>query len=124
MESPPSEKHPWPTATLKSRSLADTRPPHVSLHFRDLTLPVSLEAAQTLVAASAIASCISGLPHATSKSSYEEKQKFLARVEWLPVTSRSYVTHSLTHSQTDNVYSIDIYHIIDLRKVGISTITV
>ena len=64
--------------------------------------PVSLEAAQTLVAASAIASCISGLPHATSKSSYEEKQKFLARVEWLPVTSRSYVTHSLTHSQTDN----------------------
>ena len=58
-------------------------------------LPVSLGAAQTLVAASAIASCISGLPHATSKSSYEE---FLARVEWLPVTSRSYVTHS----QTDN----------------------
>ena len=61
-------------------------------------LPVSLGAAQTLVAASAIASCISELPHATSKSSYEEKQKFLARVEWLPVTSRSYVTHS----QTDN----------------------
>ena len=40
MESPPSEKHPWPTATLKSRSLADTKPPHLSLHFRDLILQV------------------------------------------------------------------------------------
>ena len=51
----------------------------------------------TLVAASAIASCVSGLPHATYKSSdEEEKENFLARVLWLPVTSRSYVTHSLT----------------------------
>ena len=63
MESLPSEKHPWPTATLKSRSLADNSAP----------LPVSLEAAQTLVAASAIASFVSGLPLAKSKSSYEEK---------------------------------------------------
>ena len=68
---------------------SNSAPPHVSL-----------EAAQTLVAASAIASCVSGLPHVTSKSSDEEKQKFLARVEWLPVTSRSYVTHSLTHRWT------------------------
>ena len=60
MESLPSEKHPWPTAT---RSLADNSAP----------LPVSLEAAQTLVAASAIASFVSGLPLAKSKSSYEEK---------------------------------------------------
>ena len=42
-------------------------------------------------------SCVSWLLHVTSKSSNEEKEKFqLARVEWLPVTSRSYVTHSLT----------------------------
>ena len=67
---------------------SNSAPPHVSL-----------EAAQTLVAASAIASCVSGLPHVTSKSSDEEKQKFLARVKWLPVTSRSYVTHSLTDGQ-------------------------
>ena len=34
-----------------------------------------------LVAASAIASCVSGLPHVTSKSSgEEEKENFLARV--------------------------------------------
>ena len=32
------------------------------------SLPVSLEVAQTLVAVSAIASCISGPPHATSKT--------------------------------------------------------
>ena len=63
------------------------------------SLSVSLEAALALVAVSAIAICISGLTHATSKSSHEEKQKFLARVEWLPVTSRSYVTHSLTDGQ-------------------------
>ena len=31
-----------------------------------------------------------------SKSSDEEKEKFLAWVEWLPVTSRTHVTHSLT----------------------------
>ena len=75
-------------AALKPTFLrSNSAPPHVSL-----------EAAQTLVAASAIASCVSGLPHVKSKSSDEEKQKFLARVEWLPVTSRSYVTHS----QSDN----------------------
>ena len=40
-----------------------------------------------------------------SKSSDEEKEKFLAWVEKLPVTSRSYVTHSLTDGQLYN----DIY---------------
>ena len=38
LESPPSEKHPWTTATLTSRSFAVTRLPHVSLH-PDLILP-------------------------------------------------------------------------------------
>ena len=37
IESPLSEKHPWTTATLKSRSFAVTRPQHVSLLF-DLIL--------------------------------------------------------------------------------------
>ena len=38
IESPPSVKHPWTTATLECRSFAITRPPHVSLLF-DLILP-------------------------------------------------------------------------------------
>ena len=46
--------------------------------------------------ASAIASCVSGLPHVSSKSSDEEKEMFLARVEWLPVTSRSHGQMSQT----------------------------
>ena len=65
IESPPSVKHPWTTATLESRSFAITRPPHVSLLLKRLTL----------VAASAIASCVSELLHVTSKSSDEEKEK-------------------------------------------------
>ena len=102
IESPPSVKHPWTTATLESRSFAITRPPHVSLLFdTDLILPRRpFKAAYFTVAASAIASCVSELLHVTSKSSDEEKEKFLARVEWLsPVTSRTHVTHSLTHGQ-------------------------
>ena len=74
------------------------RPMHVSLHF-DLILPRRPFQVATLVAACTIASCVSGLPYVTSKSSDEEKQKFLTRVEWLPMTSRSYVTHALTHRQ-------------------------
>ena len=104
MESPPSEKHPIMANSDSQISLACR---HQAAALKptfprsNSALPhVSLEAAQTLVAASAIASCVSGLPHVTSKSSDEEKQKFLARVEWLPVTSRSYVTHSLTHRWT------------------------
>ena len=31
-------------------------------------------------------SCVSGLPLVSSKSSDEEREVFLARVEWLPVT--------------------------------------
>ena len=89
IESPPSVKHPWATATLESRSFAIIRPPHVSLLF-DLILPAALLKRLTLVAASAIASCVSGLLHVTSKSSDEEKEKCLARVEWLPVTSRTH----------------------------------
>ena len=50
----------------------------------------------TLVSASTIASCVSGLPHVTSKFGDEEKENFLALVEWLPVTSRSH-THTRTH---------------------------
>ena len=38
IESPPSGKHPWTTATLESHSFAITRPPYVSLLF-DLILP-------------------------------------------------------------------------------------
>ena len=80
MESLPSEKHPWTTATLKSHSFAVTRPPHVSLSF-DLTSAQPPVSSGTLVAASAIVSCVSGLPHVTSKSSDgEEKENFLARV--------------------------------------------
>ena len=41
-----------------------------------------------------------------SKSSDEEKEKFLARVEWLPVTSRLYVTHE---SQTDDSKIRDVH---------------
>ena len=53
--------------------------------------------------ASAIANCVSGLPHVSSKSSDKEKEVFLARVEWLPVTSRS-------HGRTDKCkISIMIY---------------
>ena len=62
--------------------------------------PAALLKRLTLVAASAIASCVSELLHVTSKSSDEEKENFLAQVEWLPVTSRTHVTHSLTHSLT------------------------
>ena len=50
----------------------------------------------TLVSASNIASCVSGLHHVMSKFSDEEKENFLALVEWLPVTSRSH-THTHTH---------------------------
>ena len=95
IELPPSVKHPWTTATLESRSFAITKPPHVSLLF-DLILPRRPFKQLTLVAASAIASCVSELLHVTSKSSDEEKENFLARVEWLPVTSRTHVTHSRT----------------------------
>ena len=95
IESPLSGKHPWTTATLEYRSFAITRPPHVSLLF-DLILPRRPFKRLTLVAASAIASCVSELLHVTSKSSDEEKENFLARVEWLPVTFRTHVTHSLT----------------------------
>ena len=115
MESPLAEEHPWTTATLKSGSFAVTRPPHVSLHF-DLILPHRPFQAASLVAASAIASCVSGLPHVTSKSSDEEKQKFLARVEWLPVTSRLYVTHALTHRRT----TVRLVHRLQLSRIGIS----
>ena len=41
--------------------------------------------------------CVSGLPHVSSKSSDEEKEVFLARVEWLPVTSRSHGSHRPTY---------------------------
>ena len=40
--------------------------------------------------ASAIASCVSALLHISSKSSDQEKEMFLARVEWLTVTFRSH----------------------------------
>ena len=73
MEFAPSEKHPWTTAT---RSFAVTWPPHVSLP--SARRPFQ---AATLVAANAIGSCVSGLPHITSKSSdEEEKENYLARV--------------------------------------------
>ena len=85
IESPLSGKHPWTTATVESRSFAITKPPHVSLLF-DLILSSALFKRLTLVAASVIDSCVSWLLHVTSKSSEEEKEKFLARVEWLPVT--------------------------------------
>ena len=97
MESPPSEKHPWTTATLKSHSfaIAARKPTFLS---NSVQPPIS---SGTLVAN---ASCVSGLPHVMSKSSdEEEKENFLAQVEWLPVTSRSYATQSLTHSLTHSL---------------------
>ena len=44
-------------------------------------------------------SCVSGLPLVSSKSSDEEREVFLARVEWLPVTFRS---HTVTDGQMYN----------------------
>ena len=48
--------------------------------------------------ASAIAGCASGLqmPDVTSQSSNAIERNVLAQVEWLPVTSHSHITHSLT----------------------------
>ena len=69
------------------------RPPHVSLLF-DLILPLLKRL--TLVGASTIASCVSELVDITSKSSGEENEMFLARIEWLPVTSRSHTGTSRT----------------------------
>ena len=52
-----------------------------------------------LSGAGAIAGCVSGLFGVASNSSDPEKEKFfLARVEWLPVTSHS---HARTHGQTN-----------------------
>ena len=92
IESPLSEKHQWTTATIKSSLFAlPGRSTEVSLLF-DLILPrppfqtayVSLR----LVPLPAVSAC--GLPHVSSKSSYEEKEMFLAWVEsGLPVTSHS-----------------------------------
>ena len=62
--------------------------------FRSNSVPPPFFKCLTLVCASAIASCVNGLPLVTSKSSDEEKENFLAWVEWLPVTSQ-------THGQTD-----------------------
>ena len=48
----------------------------------DLFLPrYPFKAAYLIVAASTIASCVSELVHVTSKSSDEEKEKLLARIE-------------------------------------------
>ena len=49
--------------------------------FRSNSVRAALLKRLTLVAASAIASCVSELLHVTSKSSDEEKKKFLARVK-------------------------------------------
>ena len=103
IESPLSEKHPWTTATLETRSFAVTRPPHVSLVF-DLILPRRhFQAAYS----SAITKCVSELLLVLFKSSDEEIEMFLARVKWLPVTSRS---HMVTDGQTDKHISIMIGH--------------
>ena len=75
IESPPSGKHPWRTATLESRSFAITRPPHVSLLF-DLILPAALFKQLTLVYAGIIASCVSGLPHAIYRPSPAKRKCF------------------------------------------------
>ena len=71
MELPPSEKHP-----LVCRHQAAACKP--TFQFNSAHRPFQ---AAALVAANAIASCVSGLPHITSKSSdEEEKENFLARV--------------------------------------------
>ena len=79
--------------TLESSSFTVTGLPHVSVLF-DLILPAALFKRVTLV--SAITCCVSRLPRVSSKSSDEEKEIFLARVESLPVTSRSHVTDGQT----------------------------
>ena len=85
IELPLPEKHP---ATLESSSFAVTRPQHVSLLF-DLILPHRPFHSAYFT--------VSEVSHVSSKSSDEEKEMLLARVEWLPVTSHS---HGQT-SQTD-----------------------
>ena len=93
IESPPSEWHPWTTATLESRSFAVIGPPQLSLLFPYNSGPPRFQGGLLQFAASAIASCVNGLPLVTSKSSDEERENCLAPVE---CTSRD-----LPLSQTD-----------------------
>ena len=62
--------------------------------FRSNSAPLPFSSSLLQFVASAIGSCVRGLPGGTSKSSDAEKGKCLTRVEWLPVTSRS---HRLTN---------------------------
>ena len=86
----PSGKHPWTTATLKSRLFAITRPPHVSLLFNLILTRRHFQAAYfslRLVPSPAVSvDCLIYRPSPAMK----RKKCSLARVEWLPVTFRSH----------------------------------
>ena len=100
IESPLSDRYPCTTAPLESRSFDVTLAAACKPTFRSNSAPPPSSSGLLWFATSAIASCVSGLPHVTSQSSEEEKKNFLAWVEWLPVTSRSHVTDMQTHSLT------------------------
>ena len=84
IESPISEKHLWTTATLESILFAVTRPQHISLLF-DLILPSHpFQAAYSnLRLAPLPALSVDCLMYHPSPYSDQEKEMFLARVEWL-----------------------------------------
>ena len=116
IESPPSGKHPWTTATATVESCI-TKPPHVSLLF-DLILPHRpfKVAYFSLRLVSLLAVSVGCYVHVTSKSSDEEKEKFLARIEWLPVTSRSYVILSQTDNCNINIFIGMCMHVLITDK--------
>ena len=96
IELPLSEKHLWTTATLESSSFTVTGPPHISVLFNLILPRRHFQAAYfslRLVPLPAVSvHCLMYRPSPAMK----RKKFFLARVERLPVTSRSHVTDRLT----------------------------
>ena len=100
-ESPPSVKQSWTTSNPERCSFVAFEPPKVSLPV-DLHYLPHASNAPSLVSRLTLRLSMS-VDNRTSNqtSALKRKKMFLARVEWLPVTSRSHRQTSLTHSLTD-----------------------
>ena len=100
-ESPPSVKQSRTTSNPERCSFVAFEPPKVSLPV-DLHFLPHASNAPSLVSRLTLRLSMS-VDNRTSNqtSALKRKKMFLARVEWLPVTSRSHRQTSLTHSQTN-----------------------
>ena len=101
-ESPPSVKQSRTTSNPERCSFVDFEPPKVSVPV-DLHFLPHASNAPSLVSRLTLRLSMS-IDNRTSNQTLALKRKkmFLARVEWLPVTSRSHRRHSdRRHSQTD-----------------------